>query len=75
MANTTAGPAPTLAGRSESRKPILITVHEVLLSTAAALKPRRTKVRRDHPTKVRHDYPAHYAYLERALMAREMERL
>jgi hypothetical protein len=67
MANTSAGPAPTLAGPSESRKPILITVHEVLLSTAAALGSRRTKIRRD--------YPAHYAYLERARMAREMERL
>mgnify|MGYP007088056418 CR=1 FL=1 len=75
MTKTKAGPAPTVAGPAESRKPILITVQEVLLSTAAALGSRRTKVRRDHPTKVRHDYPAHYAYLERALMAREMDRL
>jgi hypothetical protein len=67
MANTSAGPAPTLAGPSESRKPILITVHEVLLSTAASLGSQRRKDR--------HDYPAHYVYLERALMSREMDRL
>ena len=55
MTKTKAGPAPTLAAPAESRKPILIPVQEVLISTAAALGSRRTKVR--------HDYPAHYAYL------------
>lgn len=55
-------------GPPATRKPILITVHEVLLGTAAALDPRRTP-------KPRRDYPKRYEYLEHALMAREMGRL
>jgi hypothetical protein len=53
-----------------SRKLILITVHEVLLSTAAALASRRPKPKARRYFSSRCD-----AYLEPARMAREMDRL
>jgi hypothetical protein len=49
--------------------PVLITEHEVLLSTAAAVTVPRKRI----ATKHKH-YPHHYVFLEQALMAREMER-
>ena len=68
---------------------VLITEQEVLLSTAAAVRPRResissrfvasvgrifpVSVRTSHPR--RGDYPKRYEFLERSLMAREMDRL
>jgi hypothetical protein len=65
---------PALGGPPATRKSILITVHEVLLGTAAALGSRRTpKPRRGYPK--RRDYPKRCEYLERALMTREMSRL
>jgi hypothetical protein len=59
--------APALSGPHTTREPILIRVHEVLLGTAVTLGSRRPKPRCD--------YPKHYAYLERARMGREMDRL
>jgi hypothetical protein len=71
MSEITAAPAPELAAAltEASRKPILITVAEVLYSSAAALASRRNS------PQPRRNYPARYAYLERALMQREMDRL
>jgi hypothetical protein len=72
---TPSKPALNSHSPSATRKSVLITVHEVLLGTAAALGSRRTpKTRRDH-RKRRDVYPKHCEYLERALMAREMSRL
>jgi hypothetical protein len=53
--------APALGGAHTAHKSILITVHEVLLGTAAALGSRRSS-RRPKP---RRDYPKRYEYLER----------
>jgi hypothetical protein len=73
-----------------SRAPILITVHEVALSTAAAVPLPRTKPPRGmiaalramflssraytRPAR-RHYPPRRYCFLEQAAMAREMRRL
>jgi hypothetical protein len=67
MTVTTTAAAPAVGGPHASRKTILITVHEVLLGTAPALRRQRPKPRRN--------YPKHYEYFERALMGREMDRL
>ena len=67
--------------------PILITEHEVLFGSAAAMAPRSTPVARrmigtlrvavaalrPPPPRPHHDHRAYY--LERAAMAREMDRL
>jgi hypothetical protein len=72
-----------------SSSEVLITTQQVAFSTAAAAGVRResigarlvASVRKmfatpaDAPHGRRHDYPKRYAYLENALMAREMERL
>jgi hypothetical protein len=49
---------------------VLISAQQVVFGTAAALGGRRESA--DPP---RRHYPKHYAFLERALMSREMERL
>lgn len=67
MSVTTTASVPAVGATHASRKTILITVHEVLLGTAIALRPQRTRLRRN--------YPKHYEYVEHALMGREMERL
>ena len=67
---------------------VLITTQQVAFSTAAAGVRRESigarlvaSVRKmfatpaDAPHARRHDYPQRYAYLENALMGREMERL
>jgi hypothetical protein len=78
--------APSIAVSSPE---VLITTQQVAFSTAAAAGVRResigarlvASVRKmfatpaDAPHARRHDYPKRYAYLENALMAREMERL
>lgn len=64
--------------------PALITEEEVVFGTAAAVpEPRITRTRRFFsalgramaPPPPRRHYPARYAYLENALMSREMDRL
>lgn len=68
---------------------VLITEQEVLFGTAAALPARRESITRrffaslkrifsvsaDAPRPARRNYPRRYEFLERSLMAREMERL
>jgi hypothetical protein len=68
---------------------VLITEKEVLLSTAAAVLPRRESISRRFVASVgrifavsartsrpqRSDYPKRYEFLERSLMAPEMDRL
>ena len=69
MTDITAEPASAVSPADVVRKPILISVAQVLFSTAAALASRRPK------PKPRRHYPARYAFLEHAAMAREMYRL
>ncbi|BBY83348.1 hypothetical protein H7I53_25045 [Mycolicibacterium pulveris] len=52
-------------------EPVLVTEHEVAVATAAARAGRPTK--KQKPVLRRH--PKRHAFLERALMAREMDRL
>jgi hypothetical protein len=66
---------------------VLITEHEVLFSTAAAMPARRESISRRFVASLRRifsvsaqssrpqrgDYPNRYEFLERALMAREMD--
>jgi hypothetical protein len=56
---------------------VLITEQEVLFGTAAALRAgRRNLSRAERPSRARRgDAPRRYGFLERALMAREMDRL
>jgi hypothetical protein len=68
---------------------VLITEQEVLFGTAAAVPPRRQNISRRFVASIRQmfsvsaptsrprrgDYPKRYEFLERALMAREMDRL
>jgi hypothetical protein len=68
---------------------VLITEQEVLFSTAAAVPPRRASIVRRFVASIgrifavsapearpkRGDYPRRYEFLERSLMAREMDRL
>ncbi|SEH57658.1 hypothetical protein SAMN04489835_1626 [Mycolicibacterium rutilum] len=67
----TTSSTPALGDAHATRKPILITVQEVLFGSAAALRARRTP----KPPKPRRDYPQHIKFLEQASMAREMYRL
>ena len=78
--------APSIAVSSPE---VLITTQQVAFSTAAAAGVRRESIGARLVASVRkmfaasadasrprpHDYPKRYAYLENALMAREMERL
>jgi hypothetical protein len=81
---------PAAAPSVEAASPeVLITTQQVAFSTAAALGVRRESIgarfvaslRRAFATPAEtpharpHDYPRRYAFLENALMAREMERL
>jgi hypothetical protein len=76
-------PAPV----TDSQPPVLITQHEVMLGTAAALAPRSTPVTRRmigtlrnvaaalRPPPPRPHHAHRACYLERACMSREMGRL
>ena len=71
----------------EPQPPVVITEQEVMLGTAAAVSPRSTPVTRRmldalrvvgaafRPPPPRPHYAARAAYIERAAMAREMDRL
>jgi hypothetical protein len=70
----TADPANESTSQPPSVEPspaeVLISTQQVVFGTAAALATRR-----DSADRPRRHYPRHYAFLENALMAREMERL
>jgi hypothetical protein len=83
-------PTPSVAPSDEAASTeVLITEQEVLFSTAAAVPARRDSISRrfvasmrrifavsaDASRPKRGDYPKRYEFLERALMAREMDRL
>jgi hypothetical protein len=76
-------------GSSTESTEVLITEQQVVFATAAAVAPRRENIGRRFAAMMRRTFvispdaerpqprhsPKRYAYLERALMAREMERL
>ena len=80
--------SPAPADKAASTE-VLITEQEVLFGTAAAVPARRESISRrlfpsvkqafavwaDASRPKRGDYPRRYEFLERALMAREMDRL
>jgi hypothetical protein len=75
---TQPAPAPAAPPGPAKRSKVLITTQQVLFGTAAALGMRResTKVAATKGSRPRPHYePKHYAFLENALMAREMGRL
>ncbi|HTQ19622.1 hypothetical protein [Mycobacterium sp.] len=78
---------PTLVDHGPSPEPVLITEQEVMFSTAVATSPRPVSTSRRFidairgfggafrlPPPKRH-YPQRSSYLEKARMAREMDRL
>lgn len=79
--------APTSAKDETSAAPVLITAQEVLFSTRMALLLRKSSIPRRwidairgaagslHLPPPRQRYPVDTGYLERARMAREMDRL
>lgn len=78
---------PTPVANGVSHAPVLISEQEVRFSTAAAVPLRPSKITHRlieairvvsaalHPPPARLHYPQRFSYLERALMAREMDRL
>jgi hypothetical protein len=84
---TTPEVAPTSAKDETSAAPVLITAQEVLFSTRMALLLRKSSIPRRwidairgaagslHLPPPRQRYPVDTGYLERARMAREMDRL
>jgi hypothetical protein len=82
-------PASAAPSVEASSTEVVITEQEVLFSTAAAVPARRENIGRRFAASIgrlfavsarpsrprRTDYPRRYEFLERALMAREMDRL
>jgi hypothetical protein len=80
------GTQPTVS-KNLSQPPALISEQEVMLGTAAAVRPRSTQITRRminalhvvgaalQPPPPRPHYARRAAYLERAAMSREMDRL
>jgi hypothetical protein len=80
-------PAQPAAAVTEPQPPVVITESEVMLGTAAAVSPRSTHITRRmidalgvvaaafRPPPPRPHHAHRAAYLERACMAREMDRL
>ena len=80
------GTQPTVS-KNLSQPPALISEQEVMLGTAAAVRPRSTQITRQminalhvvgaalRPPPPRPHYARRAAYLERAAMSREMDRL
>lgn len=64
------GTAVVLRPRPRTRRRWIEATHALLAAGRRALVPSTPHVRRP-----RRDYPKHYAFLERACMAREMDRL
>ena len=81
------GTQPTVSKDNLSDPPVLISEQEVMLGTAAAVRPRSTQMTRRminalhvvgaalQPPPPRSHYARRAAYLERAAMSREMDRL
>jgi len=78
---------PAVSNDNLPQPPVLITEQEVMLGTAAAVSPRSTPITRRmidalgvvaaalRPPPPRPHYARRAAYIERAAMAREMDRL
>jgi hypothetical protein len=81
------GTQPTVSKDNLSQPPVLISEQEVMLGTAAAVRPRSTQITRRminalhvvgaalQPPPPRPHYARRAYYLERAAMSREMDRL
>ena len=81
------GTQPTVSKDNLSEPPVLISEQEVMLGTAAAVRPQSTQITRRminalhvvgaalQPPPPRPHYARRAAYLERAAMSREMDRL
>jgi hypothetical protein len=81
------GTQPTVSKDNLSQPPVLISQQEVMLGTAAAVRPRSTQITRQminalhvvgaalRPPPPRPHYARRAYYLERAAMSREMDRL
>ena len=81
------GTPPTVSKDNLSQPPVLISEQEVMLGTAAAVRPRSTQITRRminalhvvgaalQPPPPRPYYARRAYYLERAAMSREMDRL
>jgi hypothetical protein len=81
------GTQPTVSKDNLSQPPALISEQEVMLGTAAAVRPRSTQITRRminalhvvgaalQPPPPRPHYALRAYYLERAAMSREMDRL
>jgi hypothetical protein len=81
------GTQPTASKDNLSQAPVLISEQEVMLGTAAAVRPRSTQITRRminalhvvgaalQPPPPRPHYALRAYYLERAAMSREMDRL
>ena len=81
------GTQPTASKDNLSQPPVLISEQEVMLGTAAAVRPRSTQITRRmidalhvvgaalQPPPPRPHYARRAYYLERAAMSREMDRL
>jgi hypothetical protein len=81
------GTQPTVSKDNLSQPPILISEHEVMLGTVAAVPPRSTQITRRminalhvvgaalQPPPPRPHYSRRAYYVERAAMSREMDRL
>jgi len=81
------GTQPTVSKDNLSQPPVLISEQEVMLGTAAAVRPRSTQITRRminalhvvgaalQPPPPRPHYARRAYYLERAAMSREMDKL
>jgi hypothetical protein len=81
------GTQPTVSNENLPQPPVLISEQEVMLGTAAAVRPRSTQITRRminalhvvgaalQPPPPRPHYSRRAYYLERAAMSREMDRL
>jgi len=85
--NAITGTQPTVSKDNLSQPPVLISEQEVMLGTAAAVRPWSTQITRRminalhvvgaalQPPPPRPHYARRAYYLERAAMSREMDRL